>query len=74
MHRIYRARNEKSRSAERYVKIILKELGVFLCLSLAAGSAYAASLGMVADNGSDELRLFDIETGAYEMLYLMRNE
>ncbi len=53
MRRVYRARNES----------ILKELLAILCLSLVASTANAASLGMVADNASDELRLFDIATG-----------
>jgi hypothetical protein len=34
-----------------------------MCLPLLSGTAYAASLGMVADNSSDEFRLFDIKTG-----------
>jgi len=63
MHGLYCAKNEKSQSAQWCAKSILKELLAFLCLPLVAGSAYAASLGMVADNSSDELRLFDVQTG-----------
>ena len=63
MRGINRAKNEKCQSAKWCARSILKELLAFLCLPLVAGSAYAASLGMVADNGSDELRLFDIQTG-----------
>jgi hypothetical protein len=38
-------------------------LTVLLCAFLVHGAALAASLGMVADNASDELRFFDVETG-----------
>lgn len=63
MRRYYRARNERSQSFQWCAGSILKGLSAFLCLPLVASTAYAASLGMVADNGSDELHMFDIKTG-----------
>jgi len=38
-------------------------LAAFCCLFLAVNTVSAASLGMVTDNRSDELRLFDADTG-----------
>ena len=63
MRGLYRARKDRSQCAQRCAGSMLKALVAFLCLPLVTGTAYAASLGMVADNGSDELRLFDTETG-----------
>lgn len=42
---------------------ILKSLVMFLGLCVASGPAFAAALGMVTDNESNELRLFDADTG-----------
>lgn len=42
---------------------LLSPLVVVLSLSLVTGSAFAAALGMVTDNESDELRLFNADTG-----------
>jgi len=41
----------------------LKEVAIFISATLVTGSAFAGSFGMVADNESDMLRLFDSETG-----------
>jgi hypothetical protein len=46
------------------VKDMLCALLAVIFLTLFTGAAYAANLGMVADNESDELRFFDIESGA----------
>jgi len=63
MRGFYRAKNEKCKSAERYAKSMPNVLATLLCLPLVTGTAYAASLGMVTDNRSDELHLFNVETG-----------
>lgn len=42
---------------------ILKSMTAMACLLSLAGSAWAVSLGMVADNQSDVVRLFNAETG-----------
>ena len=42
----------------------LRAVLTFLVMAVFSSSAWAASLGMVADNATDELRLFDAETGA----------
>ena len=47
----------------RYARSALTVICAYSCLLLFTGSAYAATLGMVVDNQSDELRLFDIDTG-----------
>lgn len=41
----------------------LKRVVIFITAILVSGSAFAGSFGMVADNESDMLRLFDSETG-----------
>ena len=58
--RVTKARHQ---GAEEYAGRILKVFGALIYLSIFAGSAGAASLGMVVDNRSDELQLFDIDTG-----------
>lgn len=58
-----RARTDRSQNVHSRTGCIPKALVAFICLPLLSGAAYAASLGMVADNGADELRLFDIKTG-----------
>jgi len=42
---------------------LLSALAVCLSFSLLSGPAFAAALGMVTDNESDEMRLFDAGTG-----------
>ncbi|MCW8926813.1 MAG: hypothetical protein OQJ84_11165 [Xanthomonadales bacterium] len=46
----------------RYARYVLVVICAYSCLLVFTGSAYAATLGMVVDNQSDELRLFDIHT------------
>ena len=41
----------------------LSALAGFFGLALAVNTVFAASLGMVTDNRTDELRLFDADTG-----------
>lgn len=53
----------KPGKGSRYLRGALCVLMVILSLSLGAQAVYAASLGMVTDNESRELRLFDAETG-----------
>ena len=56
----FRICKEKRMAAARFTS---DTLIVFLSMFLVTGTAFAASLGMVTDNKSDELRLFDAETG-----------
>ena len=55
--------SDKRTSVTGYSKSTLNSLVALLSLSVVTGSALAASLGMVTDNESDELRLFDADTG-----------
>ena len=51
------------RVSRAYSKSVRNMLVVLVTLSLASGSAFAAALGMVTDNESDELRFFNADTG-----------
>ena len=42
---------------------VLQAVAVLLSMVLISSTAVASSLGMVADNASDELRVFDVESG-----------
>ena len=53
----------KAQAAIRPMKSAFSAIAGVLGLSLVSGSVFAASLGMVTDNQSDELRLFDAATG-----------
>jgi hypothetical protein len=53
-----------AQTAIRPVKSALGAMAGLLGMSLVSGTVFAASLGMVTDNQSDELRLFDAATGA----------
>lgn len=55
--------NQKQMLFAKDCSSMLNTLVVFLCISLVTGTASAAALGMVTDNASDEMRLFDAETG-----------
>ena len=44
-------------------RIAVSTAAVFLYLPFLSGDALAASFGMVADNGSDLVRMFDTNTG-----------
>jgi len=59
----HRVEKDKRQNTEGYAKCILKVLWAFSCLPIFTGVAYAASLGMVVDNRSDELQLFEIDSG-----------
>ena len=52
-----------NRVSTGYFKSVQRMLFVLLLLSLASGSAFAASLGLVTDNESDELRFFNADSG-----------
>ncbi len=54
---------EKRVPVARHPKCIPGAPAVLLGLFLTTGTAFAAALGMVTDNESDELRLFDADTG-----------
>lgn len=60
---IFCTESEKRESAAGCSRRMLSALAVCLSISLVTGTAYAAALGMVTDNESDEIRLFDAGTG-----------
>ena len=59
----YRTGKERQMPFVRYCGRMLNMLVALSCMSLATGTVFAAALGMVTDNESDELRLFNAETG-----------
>ena len=61
--RKHRTRNSLQVSKLLRARSALKCLLVFSGLSLLAGTSFGASLGMVADNKADVIRLFDADTG-----------
>lgn len=63
MDGLCRVDRKKRVNVPRHSKCILSMLAALTILSLMTGSTFAAALGMVTDNESDELRLFDADTG-----------
>lgn len=61
--RKHRARISPGVTASQSSVSTLKRVAVFAFATLVAGSVFAGSFGMVADNESDMFRLFDSETG-----------
>jgi len=59
----YRICKEKQNPFARVCGRMLNTLIVCLSMSMVTGTAFAAALGMVTDNESDEMRLFNAETG-----------
>lgn len=51
------------RVSRGYSKSVQNMLALLVSLSLAPGSVFAAALGMVTDNESDEMRFFNADTG-----------
>lgn len=62
--RKHRAGYIRRASTENAADCCYKAMTGLLCSVFVSGTALAASLGMVADNDSDALQLFDVETGA----------
>lgn len=63
MRGYYCVSDEKRQTTVRCAISAASAFAACLCLMLVSGAAHAANLGMVADNGSDELRFFDIDSG-----------
>ncbi len=63
MRGLSHASNGIQRSATGFGKSARRAFVTLFCWVLVIGTGHAATLGMVADNASDELRLFDIESG-----------
>lgn len=61
--RKHRRRISRQVSVLAIARSTLKSFTVLFVSSILAGSVMAASLGMVADNKSDVVRLFDVDTG-----------
>jgi hypothetical protein len=63
MDSLYCISRGKRVSVARHSNSLPGTLLAFLGLVMMSGSAFAAALGLVTDNESDELRLFDADTG-----------
>ena len=59
----FRICKERQIPFARYCGGMMNMLIVFVSMSLTTGTAFAAAFGMVTDNESDEMRLFNAETG-----------
>lgn len=59
----FRICKERQIQFARYCGGMMNTLIVFVSMSLTTGTAFAAAFGMVTDNESDEMRLFNAETG-----------
>ncbi len=64
MRVLFSAKSYWSTTTQRQSGSTLKAISALFCSQFLIGSVFAASLGMVADNDSDVLRLFDAETGS----------